>query len=510
MAVPTGDVEITLLDGGGSTVVTASSKVAVVIGTCSGGTAAQIVASRDPVGLQNAVGTGPAVELAALLISKGATVLFQKAATITAGVAGAVTAFATGTSVVTVSGAAYDSYFVKFLVVKGGTRGTTGITFQISLDAGRNYGPVIALGTAVTYAITGTNLTLAFAVGTMVATESVTFATQEPLTSAASVQTCLIALEASPYAVTGWGLMAIHGGTLFGGAADGTFGWTGADASTLEGYLDTMVTTKTFTVALINARDNKVPVALWGGAGETDAVWAAAIALDYAAVSAKRVSAWGGNYNMPGQYQIGLVGLPRYRRPAMWSVAARQVQILPQTHAGRKSDGSLSSIIVDPTNDPNDGFNYHDELNAPALDVARFGSLRKRKGTPGYFVVQPRLMAPPGSVFAKPEGLPLRNVADIGCALLHQSLESVINSDVLLNDNGTLNEVAAQGIETVERGVLRDNMLAKSMISNFAFTIDRTNNVRTTGIVNFSATLFQRGYILEIDGSVGFGNTTGG
>ncbi len=502
----TGDVELTILDGGGGTVVVPASSVCVVIGVCSGGTAAQVVASRDPVTLQTAVGSGPGVELASMIISRGGTVLFMKTATITAGVANAVTAFATGSCVVTVTGTPYDSYFVKFKVVKGGTIASTGITFQISLDAGRNYGPVIALGTAVTYAIAGTNMTLAFAAGTMVAGESVAFKANQPLTSAASVQTCLVALEASPYSVTGWGAMIIDGGTI-STAADGNPGWSGSDASTIEGYLDTMVTTKTFPRAIIPVRDNKIPATLWGGAGETDAVWSVAVALDYVAVSAKRICAVAGHYNMPGQYQIAAAGLPRYRRPGAWALAARQVAIKPQTHAGRVSDGALASIIVDPTVDPTDGFNYHDELQAPALDVARFTSFRKRKGRPGMFVVNPNLMSPFGSVFTI---LPLGNVMDIGCSLLHQTMELNINADVRLNDNGTIDEIAAQGIESVAKGVLRDNMLAKSMISNFAFSIDRTNNVRTTSIVNFSATLFSRGYILEIDGTIGFGNTTGG
>jgi hypothetical protein len=48
-------------------------------------------------------------------------------------------------------------------------------------------------------------------------------------------------------------------------------------------------------------------------------------------------------------------------------------------------------------------------------------------------------------------------------------------------------------------------MFDKSMISGFAYTIDRTNNVRTTSEVNFAATLFARGYILQINGTIGFG-----
>ncbi len=514
--MPTGDVEIAILDNGAGVVVVPQSSVAVVIGCCSAGTAAQVVASRDPNQLSSAVGFGPAVDLSALLISMGATVLFMKAATTTVGFVGAVTAFATGTSVVTVTGNPFDSYLVKVKVVKGGTIATTGITIQVSLDAGRNYGPVLPIGTAVTYALTGTGITLAFAAGTMVAGESVTFQCTEPLPAAAGIQACLVALEASPYAVTGWGTLVAVGG-LSSVQADSAVGWSGANASTLEGYLDTMVTTKTWTRMLISARDAKLPVALWGGAGETEATWAAAIALDYAAVSAKRISAWAGHYNIPSQYPVAAAGLPRLRRPGMWAVAARQVTFGkgtprsgPQTHAGRVSDGALAPIVVDPTNDPNDGFIYHDELNSPSLDVARFGTLRKRKGKPGYFVVQPRLMAPAGSIFAKPQGLPLGNVMDIGCALLQQSNDDNINADVRLNDNGTIDEIAAQGIEIAVRAVLRDNMLAKNMISNFTYVIDRTVNVRTTDTVGFTATLLSRGYLLEIDGTVGFGNTTGG
>ncbi len=498
--MPTGDVEISILDGGAGVVVVPASSVQVVIGVCSGGTAATVVASRNANTLTTAVGIGPAVEAAAMAIKAGATVLFMKAATITAGAAGVVTAFATGTSVVTVSGASYDTYFAKFLVVNGGTRGTTGITFRLSLDAGRNYGPVIALGTAVSYAVTGTNLTILFAVGTMVAGESVTFAANEPLTSAASVQACLVALEASPYALTGWGSMHIVGGATSGSAADLPNGWTGANASTIQGYLDTMVTTKTFPRAIIATRDNKVPVALWGGAGETDAVWAAAVALDYAAVSAKRICAVAGNYNMPGQFLIAAAGMPTYRRPGSWALACRQATIKPQTHAGRVSDGAIAQIIVDPTLDPTDGFNYHDDFNAPALDVARFTSFRKRKGKPGFFVKNPKLMAPGGSLFTM---LPIGNVADIACSLLDQSTGENINADVKVNLNGTIDEKAAQAIEVVVRRVLDDNMLAKSMISASTFTIDRTNNVKTTSTVNWAATIYLRGYILEIDGTVG-------
>jgi Protein of unknown function (DUF2586) len=491
----TGDVEITVLDGGGSTVVVPSSAVQVVIGTCSAGVAATIVASRDPNILSGAVGFGPAVEAAAMCIAAGGTVLFMKAATITAGAASAVqSAGKLGTSVITVTGAPFDAYLVRFRVTVAGTIGTTGIRFQISVDAGRNYGPEIALGTANTYAITGTGLTLNFAAGTLLLNDFITFGCTEPLTNTASVQACLVALDASAYSSSGWGSIHITGP------------WTGANASTIQGFLDTMVVNKTFTRAIINTRDSALPAA-YGGAGETDATWSAAVALDYSAVSAKRICAVAGHYNMPGMYTIAAAGLPRYRRPGAFALAARQVTIRPQNHAGRVGDGALTQIVIDPTSDPLDGFNYHDERTSPALDVARFTSFRRRKGIGGFFVVNPNLMSPAGSIFTI---LPYGNVMDIGCSLLQQSNNQLINTDVGLNDNGTIKELDAQAAESISRGVLRDQMFAKSMISNFLYSIDRTNNVRATSVVNFSATLFSRGYILQINGSVGYGNSTGG
>ncbi len=485
----TGDVELTILDGGAGVVVVPASSVAVVIGASSAGTAATIVATRNANTLATAVGYGPAVDQAAMIIAAGGTVLFMKSASTTPGAASAVTAFATGTSVVTVTGNPYDAYLVKFLVTVGGTKGTTGIRFKLSLDAGRTYGPEIALGVAATYAITGTGMTLAFGAGTMIAGESVTFGCTEPLTSDASVQACLVALEASPYAITGWGSMRICGPR------------NGASASTIQGYLDTMVVTKTFPRAIIEVRDNALPVA-YGGAGETDSVWSAAVALDFSAVSAKRICAVTGNYNMSSKYPVAAAGTPIMRRNLAFALACRQVTLAPQTHAGRVSDGSLAQIIVDPTNDPTDGFNYHDDFNAPALDGARFTCARKRKGKPGFFIVNPNLMSPPGSVFTI---LPLGIVMDIGCSLVYQTGEENINSDVALNANGTIEEKAAQAIEIVARRVLKNNMFDKSMISGFSYVIDRANNVQSTSQVNFAATLFARGYILQINGTIGFG-----
>lgn len=490
----TGDVELTVLDGGAGVVVVPASSVAVVVGTCEGGTAGQVLASQDPNALFAAAGRGPGVDLAALVIAAGGTALFMKAATTDPGVASAVTQTGGG-AVIGVSGEPKDAWLVKLVVTVAGTVGTKGIRFKLSGDAGRTFGPEIALGTADTFEIVGTGLTLSFASGTLAKGDTATFGCTPPLCTTAEVAACIAALEASPYSSSGWGALIVDGA------------WDGADAGDIETSLDTLVTTKTFTRAIVPARDADLPTAYGGGGTEEESDWLDAIELDYSELSAKRVCAVGGHYNIPSQFPVAAFGKPRMRRSGAWALAARQVAIPPQRHAGRVNDGSLAQIIVDPANDPNDGFIYHDERTSPSLDGARFTSFRTRKGKGGFFVVNPKLMAPTGSVFTL---LPLGNVMDIGCSLLYQTGEDEINSDILLNDNGTIEEKAAQHIESISRGVLRDQMLAKSMISNYSYVIDRTNNVRQTSEVNFAATLYSRGYILQINGTIGFGNATGG
>lgn len=497
----TGDVEIQIIDGGGTVVSVPANSVQVVIGASSAGNPAQVYASRDPEALKNAVGTGPGPEAAALAIAAGATVLFMKGATDTPGACSSVNG-SIGSSTVTITGTPLDAYLIKVKPVRAGTIGTNGVRIKISLDAGRTYGPEIALGTANTYAIAGTGLTLHFGAGNVNVGDNsfVTAGCTEPLMSTTSVSDCLVALEASPYSVTGWGSMHITGP------------WSGADAATIQTYLDTMVASKTWTRTIITQRDADLPT-IYGGTGEDEATWTSLIITDVDALSAKRICMCAGHYNIPSQYVVAAAGKPRYRRPGAWALCARQVRFGgqirggPQTHAGRVSDGALAEIIVDPTNDPSDGFIYHDELTSPSLTDARYCAFTRRKGKPGFFVRDPLLMSPSGSSFKLlPHGL----VMDIGCSLEHQVMEENVNADVRTNDDGTIDEIAAQHIEEVMRAALRDNMLAKNMISGFTFSIDRTNNVLATSQVNYSSELRARAYVLQINGTIQFGNAVGG
>lgn len=564
----TGDVQFTILDGG--SVVVPGSSVQVVVGTASSGTVAQVVATQNPQTLISNFGYGPLVEAATLACLAGGTVLALRATSAAAGsvangttgsitsassanpsvitttaphnlasgqivtisgvtvntvvngtwvitvlsattfsvpVAGSgsgsggtwtatgATYTGTGTSAITVTGTPNDDYFVQLLVVTGGTISTAGITFQVSLDAGRSYGPVLALGTATTYVIPQTGITLNFAAGTLVAADIFRCQTFAPMWNTAGVQACFNALQASQYAAVGWGSMHIAGGSTLGGVP-------GADATTLQSYLDTLGNGYVFTRAMLSARDAKAP-ASFGGAVETETTWTTAVTTDYSATSARRICACAGHYNIPSGVPNPTVGAPRYRRPLAWALAARQVQIPPQRHAGRVRDGSLTQISIDPTNDPKDGFIYHDERINLGFDAARFTSARSRIGLPGLYIFNPNLMAPLGSVFSL---LPLGNVMDLACNLVHQVGQQIIDADVRLNPNGTIFENEARAIESALLGAIQDQMISKSMISSATVTVDRTTNISTTSTVNINVSIVARGYVLQENVTIGFVN----
>lgn len=484
-----GQVNITVADSGAAAAQVPGSKTILVMGPSSSGTPTQIVATQNPNTVLSNYGYGPMSELAAMLAQAGATVLAMKTPTNTPGSQKPVQFIGSGTSVITTTGTAWDDYFVKFVVVNPGTIGTAGITFQLSLDAGRNFGPTLTLGTANTYAIPNTGITLAFAAGTLVANDAAQFQCIAPTSTDAAYQACLTAFQASQYAVAGVGNQIASGPM------------SGADASTLETYLDALADGFVYNRLMINARDAAAPQAWTGSSSESESVWMAALALDYSAVSARRICASAGFYNMPSPFANPAAGSPRYRRPLSWALACRQVLIPPQRHAGEVRDGALPQIVLDPTNDPRDGFVYHDERMTPGLDDARFTSALTRVGKPGVFIRNPNLMSPPGSQFTL---LPLGLVMDIACDVVNQVGQDELGADVRLNNNGTIFEAEAESVEDSFDEQLAAQVVNPFMVSSASAVIDRSWNVEDTNKVKVTVSMGPRGYVLEVDATIQF------
>lgn len=523
-----GDVNITIVDNGSATLSVPAASTQLVIG-CSDIASAttpasdyQIIASTSPATFLAYFGRGSLTEAAGLACLAGGLVLGIRVPITTKGTStvpaltqgtGASTGTAVPSMAVDGTTGAFDDYYGFIRIVNGGALGTAGITFQVSLDAGRNWGPTISLGTSLTYAITGTGLTITFglAAATLVTGNYIKWSTVGPAWARADVDTALAAYKASPYSNGGVGSVHIVGG------GDGATTGNGPACSTSDvqalsngstGYLDALTASYLYSRAIITVRDASCPAA-YGGSGESEATWMTAVELISSLTTGNngiRLCVNAGYYNTPTAFPLAVAGTPSYRRPLAWSLAAREVAIPPQRHAGRVKDGPLGTIVVNPAVDPTDGFVYHDERINPGLDAAKFSSARTRIGLgAGFYIVNPNLMSTPGSVFTL---LPLGNVMDVACVIVHEVGQQEINDDLRLNSNGTIYENDARAIESAIGDALQTNMLATNEISGFTVAVDRTNNVQSTSTVNIAVTIQARGYVLTENVTISYLSST--
>jgi hypothetical protein len=473
---------------------TNATPIVCTTGTPHGLTTGNVVTVAGVTGNTNANGTKRVNVLSATtfeLVGSAGNGVFGGTGTVVAG-AGVFTG--SGTSVVTVTGTPVDDMYIMLDILTGGTVGTSGILFRVSFDAGRHFGPQIQMGTANTFVLLGTGCTLAFAAGTLVTGDKLRFATTGPLSDTSGIGACLDVANASQYAVAGWG--STHLPSIL----------NGADTGTVQTKLATLASTFfLYTRAITSARDAKVPTA-WGGPGETETVWQNALLTDFSALTGNRFAVGGGWYNIPSPFQYQHGGSPSFRRPGSWAVAARRVAIPPQRHDGRVRDNALDNIALDPTSDPTDGFIYHDEFFNPGLTAGRFMAFKTRRGRPGLFVDQPKLMAAPGSVF---ELLPLGLVMDVACAIVQKSGSDYVNDDLTLNPNGTLKASDKRSMESTIKGFLDANMTNAKMISSCTVVVNGTTNVALTKLVEIAVTIVSRGYVLTQNIVIAYSNPFG-
>jgi hypothetical protein len=403
----------------------------------------------------------------------------------------------TGTSTIVFSGAAYDELYPLVTITTGGTLGTTGIQFTVSLDAGRSLNlPRISLGTDLTYTIPQTNITITFITAkTVVAGDTSRCHSIAPAWNMAGLTAALLALQNSDYASTGWGSMHIVGIMA------------AADAGTTSTNLETMATALIYTRAIASARDASPPTA-WGGTGETDSAWSTSVIADYATTTSKRLGVAAGYYNMRSSFPNTVAGLPLYRRPLGWAWAARVVSLpTPADHEGWVKLGGLPQITVDQVNDPLDGFVYHDEQATGAVfdnlggGPGRLTAARKRRGKPGaFFIANPLSLAASGSDY---QLIPRGRVMDLASTLIQQSGADFVNGRVKLTPTGKIREGDADALETALRRAIDDGI--GPLISGRTIVVDRDQNVGSTSTIAINATIQGDGFALQINVNLAYG-----
>ena len=504
-------VTITVQDNGSSAALSVpQASVQLKIGCAVGGTVNVPVATTSPTYLQTALIGGPLVEASGLVCKEGNVVVAVPCAIATKGTAGAVVATVPGgsTSAVTVTcdstNGAWDETYVLMKCVTGGTIGTAGIVLQVSLDAGKNHGTPIALNTANTLVlgapwnpptIGGTGLTLNFGSGTMFAGDTWRFHTTAPTWNDAGVEAAVAAFQASQYGVAGVG--SAH---LVGVSSSG-------DLTAMQTAMQSGVAIYEYQRLIVELRDASPPVA-WGGSGETEVAWMAALALVTAGEAAQpRICADAGHYNTPSPYANAAGGSPSYRRPGAWSHAVRRTQIPLQRRAGRVKDGPYSTIAVNAATDPADGFFYHDERTTPGLNASRIGSLMTwpKKGA-GFYQCQEPLLSAPGSQFTE---LVIGNVLDAACDIGYAAGVEEVSDDLLLQDNGTLDPIDLNVYQGNVQQALNEGMVQTPLVSSVTAEVSSTANVGSTGQIPIAIAVQPRGYANAIVETISLTNGGG-
>lgn len=423
------------------------------------------------------LGIGVVLELTAASINTGDFVTFSTTAPIPAS-AGEVTIDFSGTSVPTIDAATHpqDDYEVVIRFVAGGTIGTTGITYQWSLDGGRTMSPTTALGTANNIVLPDSGgVKVDFAAGTIAAGDELSFPTVAPRWSTGELNTALDALAATEMDWDG-----VH--------VVGTIDPDAFDAIDLK--VAGMAADAEYKWWIGNVR---MPVG-----DESEATYFASISAAFAA----KASTYGALCYGADRLTSSVSGR-KYRRPISFVAAGREISLSEEQNSADVKLGSLTGVSIrDSNGNPVTGL--HDEALNPGADDARFYTLRSWKRRAGVYVNQPRLFSAQGSDF---QLLPHRRVMNIALETLHDYFVERLNSPILVDPTtGFILESEAVEIETNANARLRAALLGKPKASDAYCVVSRTDNLLSTSTLTGEARVVPLAYPNRVELSVGFSN----
>lgn len=419
-------------------------------------------------------GEGPNVEAACLYIdtySRPCVVVRTGSGVV--GTVSAVDSVKAGTSVVTVAASPTpkDDLEIVLTIIKGGTRGTPGVTYTVSLDAGRTPGPETALGAGTSIAIADAGITLELAAGTFVTGDTHAVSTTAPNYTADELAT---ALEALKLTAINWEIVNATG------PAEAT------RIVKLNDKLVSMAAAGKYCVFLTSARIPAIE--------ETEAEYledlseALTGSTKYGAVCAggcKTISA------ISGRVQ---------RRPISFAVGALQASVDEHINIADTNLGELPGVVI---RDANGNPDEHDEIINPGLDDARFLTLRTQDGA-GVYVNRPRLFSAAGSDFRT---IPDRRVINLAHVALRSYFKRRLNTRILVNETtGFILEREAREIELGAIAAMRSLLMAAPKASGVNFKLSRTDNILATSTLTGQGFVIPLGNVEFIDLEVSYFN----
>lgn len=376
------NVNVIVKDGGLGLVSPDQTIQHAKVGTCSLGTANEIVYLTSPDQVAGSFGTGPLANALYDAFAAGARKIYAvKAATDVAATIGAITATKTGQGNITAAGTPLDAYEVVIELLQAGALNTA--TFRYSLDGGDTWSEEITTPSAGTYVLAGTGITLTF-------TEHTTPADSFDVGDAYGFKTT--APGASVNNITD-AINAVLNSSVFAEYIHVVGSTNSSVWSALSTLMDTAATDKyKYTHVLCEA------------AGPTDgqeiSAWVQALVTAADGFDSTRVAvcaAW-------AEIQDSLTGRVVNRNGA--GIYSGRVSSIPEKRSpARVRDGALPNVVrINPL-----GLS---EEQIKDLSDAGFITFREYEGIDGVYVTEGRMMAAAESDFQYVE---LRRVMDKAC-----------------------------------------------------------------------------------------------
>lgn len=478
-------VNITELDGALGILPETAGRLLALEGVCSSGPTDTPATFARVTDIRSTFGDGPLVEAATYYVEKyGKPVVLVRTGQTVLGdfpAGSVVVRVGAGTSVITVDNAGtapWDDYEFYFKVIAPGTIGVAGITFQWSLDGGRNLSAVTALGTAADFSFplsgaSGSEAKIEFAAGTLVVGDIATFRGDAPNWDSTEIAAALDALFASTVNWENVHVVGVVDGTTFD-VIDPKF--TGAITSgKYRGWIG----------------HTRMP-----NLAETEAAYLTAMAAIFDSKATVH-----GEICSGAAKTISGVSARQYRRPTSFALASREGNVSEEINIADVNLGTLPGISI---RDANGNPDEHDESNNPGLDDARFSVLRTWEGIQGVYPNRPRILSAAGSDF---DLFTKRRVLNITHAALRIFFIRRLNKPILVDTtSGFILESEALEIESGARAVMRSVLLAKPKASGVQFVLSRTDNILSTKTLTGTARVIPLAYPETIELEVGFLN----
>jgi hypothetical protein len=341
----------------------------------------------------------------------------------------------------------YDDFEVRVRITTACTIGVTGGEYQTSLDDGRTWSRVLALGTATSITIADGNVKFNLAAGDFDIGDFWTATAIGPDFDDNALDAALDALS-----LTSNDFDIIY--------VDGPL--TAAKIAVMDTAAKSMSNLGREVICVGSFR--------WPEVDETEQEYLAAFQAAFDATVATHCCIFAGS--IEAQSPISLRRLKR--RPAFDAVVAMVNSRPGQDLAEKGTQVRPAAVrIVDDQNN----YKHHDELKQPGLDDARASTYRSWLRSPGAYINNARLLSTPGSDFTYSQH---RRVMNAAKRLVRDELERFTSADFFANiKNGRIREEDAADIDLNVNAKLAQ-LTASGDATLATFRLSRVDNAIST------------------------------